>query len=59
VAKLIILSVLLMSVGLPGWFAARAQPRKALRQVQRLVIVYVVVWGYLCLHVYPQLVELK
>jgi hypothetical protein len=59
VEKLIILSVVLVSMAAPTWFAASAKPRKALRQVQVIVLVFVVVWGYMCTHWYPTLVEIK
>ena len=58
-AKLIILSILLVSIGVPGWMSGSKHPRKALRQAQMTVVAFVVVWGYLCLHVYPELVQLK
>lgn len=58
-AKLIILSILLVSVGVPAWLSASPQPRKALRRTQGIVVLFVIVWGYLCLHWYPELVPLK
>jgi hypothetical protein len=59
VAKLIILSILLVTVLVPAWMSSSSQPRKALRRVQGLVVVLVILWGYMCLHWYPALVELK
>jgi hypothetical protein len=58
-AKLIILSILLISVSVPAWLSTSPQPRKALRKAQVLVVLFVIVWGYLCLHWYPVLVPLK
>jgi hypothetical protein len=58
-AKLIILSVLLMSVALPTRFSTAPNPRKALRKTQLLVGLFVVVWGFLCLNWYPVLVPMK
>jgi hypothetical protein len=58
-AKLIILSILLVSIGVPAWLSGSPQPRKALRKAQVIVTLFVVVWGYLCLHWYPELVPLK
>ncbi|MGD0523945.1 MAG: hypothetical protein ABSE49_02310 [Polyangiaceae bacterium] len=57
--KLIILSIVFVSLGLPAWLATSTRPKKALRQAQWAVLFYVIVWGYLCLHVYPQLVQIK
>ena len=58
-AKLIILSILIVTVLLPASMSSSLQPRKALRQVQGLVVAFVIVWGYMCLHWYPELVPLK
>ncbi len=58
-AKLIILSILIVSMAVPIRLATAANPQRALRRVQGIVVVFVVVWGYMCLHVYPSLVELK
>jgi len=57
--KLIILSILLVSVAVPTWLSTSPQPRKALRQTQGFMVFYVIVWGYMCLHWYPVLVPLK
>jgi hypothetical protein len=58
-AKVIILSILIVSVGVPAWLSTAPNPRKALRKAQGIVVAFVVVWGYLCLHWYPALVPLK
>jgi hypothetical protein len=57
--KLIILSIVLVSMAVPGWLSTASRPRKALRQTQGIVFVFVLLWGYLCLHWYPDLVPLK
>jgi hypothetical protein len=59
VAKLIILSIVLVSFAVPMWLAASAQPRRTLRRVQRIILVYIVVWAFLCLYWYPDLVSLQ
>jgi hypothetical protein len=58
-SKLIILSIVLVSMAVPAWLSTSAQPRKALRRTQLIVVLFVVVWAYLCLHWYPELVPLK
>jgi hypothetical protein len=57
--KLIILSIVLVSMGVPAWLSTSPKPKKALRQAQGAILFFILVWGYLCLHVYPLLVELK
>jgi hypothetical protein len=59
VEKLIILSILLVSVAVPTWLSDSSQPRKALRQTHGIIVLFVIVWGYLCLRWYPALVPLK
>jgi hypothetical protein len=58
-AKLIILSIVLVSFAVPVWFSTSTQPRRALRRVQQIILVFIVVWAYMCLHWYPQLVPLE
>jgi hypothetical protein len=58
-AKLIILSVLLASMAVPAWLSTSPNPRKALRKTQGLVVLFVIVWGFMCLHWYPELVPMK
>jgi hypothetical protein len=57
--KLIILSIVFVSMGVPAWLSTSKRPKKGLRQAQGAVLLFVLVWGYLCLHVYPELVQLK
>ncbi len=57
-AKLILLSIVLVSIALPIRLSARAAPRRALRLTQWIVASFVFVWAYMCLSWYPQLVPL-
>jgi hypothetical protein len=59
VEKLIILSIVIVSMGVPAWLSTSPRPRQALRQSQTVVFLFVLVWGYMCLHWYPALVPLK
>jgi uncharacterized membrane protein YidH (DUF202 family) len=59
VEKLIILSIVLVSMGVPAWLSVSRRPRHALRRAQLAVFLFISVWGYLCLHWYPRLVQLK
>jgi hypothetical protein len=59
VEKLIILSIVLVSMGVPAWLSATTRPRNALRRAQVTVFLFIIVWGYLCLRWYPRLVQLK
>jgi hypothetical protein len=58
-SKLIILSIVLVTIGVPTWLSTSPQPRKALRRAQGIIALYVILWAYLCLHVYPDLAPLK
>jgi Ca2+/H+ antiporter len=58
-AKLILLSVILIAVVVPVWLSTRRRPRRALRTAQLVSISFVVVWAYLCVIWYPQLVPLE
>jgi hypothetical protein len=57
--KLILLSIVIVAIALPGWLSTAPKPQKALRKMQGLLVVFVVIWGYLCTHWYPALVPLK
>jgi hypothetical protein len=59
VAKLIILSIILVSYIVPMRLAGDAHPRAALRKAQIIFLIYVVLWGYMCVRWYPTLVEIK
>ena len=58
-AKLIILSIVLMSFAVPIWFSTAPQPRRTIRRVQTIMLVYIVIWAIMCLRWYPDIVELK
>jgi hypothetical protein len=58
-AKLIILSVIIVSFAVPIWFAGSSRPRRDLRKVQWAVAAFIVVWSYMCIRWYPDLVPLK
>jgi hypothetical protein len=55
-AKLILLSVVLVSVLIPIRLSTRAVPRRALRSAQWMTVAFVVVWAFMCIWWYPQLV---
>lgn len=57
-AKLIIFSIVLVSFGVPVWLSTSKQPRRALRRAQRIILLFIFVWAYLCLHWYPRLVAI-
>jgi hypothetical protein len=57
--KLILLSVIIVSVFLPMMFAAKRRPRANLRIVLGLVLVYIFIWAQLCMRVYPDLVKVE
>jgi hypothetical protein len=46
-------------MGVPAWLSTSPRPQKALRQVRWAVAVFVLVWGYLCVRLYPELVFIK
>jgi hypothetical protein len=58
-SKLILLSVVILSVGLPMVVAARPRPQATLRQVVLIMVFAIIVWSQLCLRIYPQYVPLK
>lgn len=55
-AKLITLVVILWSVLVPIAMCTRPAPKRVLRSIQILTFGVVVIWAYLCLAYYPQLV---
>jgi hypothetical protein len=59
VAKLIILSIVLVTFGVPVWLSSAKDPRGALRRTRWIVIAFIVVWALMCLHWYPQLVPVQ
>jgi hypothetical protein len=58
-AKLIILSIVLVSFVVPIRLAKSSQPRQALRRTQWTILAFIVVWTIMCLKWYPQLVNLE
>jgi hypothetical protein len=59
VAKLIILSIVLVSFAIPLWLSTSPRPRPALRRSQWIVLAFIVVWAFMCARWYPALVPLK
>jgi hypothetical protein len=57
--KLIVISILLVTFVAATWFSNAKSPKSALRKAQWIVVVYVFVWGYMCLNWYPQLVPVE
>ena len=58
-SKLIILSIVIVSMGVPAYLSTARSPRRGLKRAQTMVIIYVFIWGLMCLKWYPQLVPLK
>ena len=58
-AKLIILSIVLVSFALPIYLSTAPQAAKTLKRVQLWMCMFIIVWSYLCLRWYPILVPLK
>ncbi len=58
-AKLIILSVVLVSFIVPIRLATKVQPARAVRRTQGMVFLFILIWALLCLHWYPALVPLE
>jgi hypothetical protein len=59
VEKLMMLSIILVSVAVPLGLSARPAPRRAVRRAQWIVISYVFVWAYLCISWYPRFVPVE
>jgi hypothetical protein len=55
-AKLILLSVVIVGIVVPIALSTRRAPKKTLRLVQVVCLGFVLVWAYLCITWYPQLV---
>jgi hypothetical protein len=58
-AKLIILSIVIMSFAVPVRLSTAARPRLALRRAQQIIAVFIVIWTFMCLRWYPTLVPLE
>jgi hypothetical protein len=59
VAKLIILSIVLVSFAVPVYLSSSPRPERALRRSQWFVFGFIVIWAYMCLYWYPTLVSLE
>ena len=57
--KVILFSILLVSVFAATRFSTARVARKGLRNVQMIVTVFVFVWAYMCLNWYPALVPVE
>ena len=55
-AKLILLSIVLVTVTIPMILSTRKSPKRTLRTIQIISLVFVVIWAWMCLTIYPQLV---
>lgn len=55
-AKLILLSIVLVTVTVPMLLSTRKSPKRTLRTIQIISLVFVVIWAWMCLTIYPQLV---
>jgi hypothetical protein len=58
-AKLIILSIVIMSFAVPVRLSTAPRPRLALRRAQQIIAFFIVVWTFMCLRWYPTLVPLE
>jgi hypothetical protein len=59
VAKLILLSIVLFTAGVPIMLSGRPAPRRTIRTIQFLTLVAAVLWAYACRAWYPQLVTIE
>jgi hypothetical protein len=58
-AKLIPLSLLILTIAVPTYMSTRPRPRKALKTTQLFMAAYIVLWAFLCLYVYTQYVHIE
>lgn len=58
-SKLILLSIVLVSFIVPVRLCTRGTPRRALRRAQWITVAFVVVWAFMCIVFYPQLVPIE
>ncbi len=58
-AKLILLSIVLVSMIVPIALAARPGGKKALKKAQWTIVAFAVVWALACTYWYPALVPLE
>jgi hypothetical protein len=58
-AKLILLSIVLVSVAVPIRMSSRGSPRRALRSAQWITFAFVFLWAFMCIWWYPELVPVE
>lgn len=58
-AKLIILSIVIMSFAIPVSQSLDKRPARALKRVRQIMAVFIVIWAFMCLRWYPAIVPLK
>jgi hypothetical protein len=59
VAKLILLSIVIVSMAVPIHLCARPSPKRALRRAQWILTAFVFLWAFLCIVWYPKLTPLE
>jgi hypothetical protein len=57
--KLIVLSVLLVTVVTSTWQSTARAAKSGLRKTQWITALFIFVWAYMCLNWYPQLVPVE
>jgi len=58
VSKLILFSIVLVSVAVPIRLSTRRSAKRALRYTQWIILAFILLWAYLCIAWYPRLVPL-
>jgi hypothetical protein len=58
-AKLIILSIVIMSFVVPIRLSTAKNPRASLRKAQQIIALFILVWTFMCLRWYPSIVPLE
>jgi hypothetical protein len=58
-AKLILLSIVIVSAAVPLRLSARPAARRALQNTQWTMVAFIVVWALMCIMMYPTLVPLE
>jgi hypothetical protein len=59
VAKYIPISIVIFTAVIAGVYAGRPRPLPAVRSMRVAMIVFLLVWCYLCLNVYPKYVFIE
>jgi hypothetical protein len=59
VAKYIPLSLIVFTIVVPSILAGRPRGERSLRTLWTWTILFVIVWGLLCLYVYPEYVLIE